>query len=257
MNYAMDNTQTLSPQPSIDEALEFLGMSKMDKAMGIKALLKISEDDELPLFFDEKLVCVPTSVNYGDQYDDEGAFLGSLLIDPHKTREFWSGHILANFQLHMASDNSFTLVVSRIIHDDIPYHVSLPNGTISEGVPIGYEKFYFDRTELIKYKQDYSAHFSEHPQRQTTASTSEGIQDKRITAFKYWLVANSGKSIHKPEDLQHCYEAFRNLPKEKIWLRLQQMDSRLFSAGMDDFNRAVSKVIRFKQGTGKDRNTDI
>ena len=61
----------LSHKPSIDEALEFLGMSNMDKAMGIQALLRISEIDALPLFFDETLTCVPTSIKYGDQYDDK------------------------------------------------------------------------------------------------------------------------------------------------------------------------------------------
>lgn len=41
--------------------------------------LKISNDDKLPLFFDKKLVLVPTSVKYGDQYDDDGEFVESKL----------------------------------------------------------------------------------------------------------------------------------------------------------------------------------
>jgi len=254
MNYAMDNTQTLSPQPSIDEALEFLGMSKMDKAMGITALLKISNDDRLPLFFNEKLVLVPTSVKYGDQYDDEGEFLESLLIDPDKTREFWSGHILANFQLHMASDNSFTLVVSRIIHDGIPYHVSLPNGTISEGVSIGYEKFYFERAELITYKTEYHSHFSEHSKGKSKTSSRESILDKRITAFKYWLVGNSGKSIYKREDLQACYNSLNAPSRSEIWRRLGLMDNELFAAGKDDFIKTMGSVILIKTGTSIGRN---
>ena len=140
----MNNTQTLSPRPSIEEALEFLGMSNMDKAMGIRALLRISEYENLPLYFDEPLICAPTSVKYGDQYDDDGEFLETLLIDPNDTRELWSEHILANFQLHMPSNDSFDLIVNTIIHDGVPYHVLLPNGTVSEGESIGYEKFYFN-----------------------------------------------------------------------------------------------------------------
>ena len=101
----MDNTQILSPQPSIDEALEFLRMSQMDKAMGINTLLRTCEGDDLPLFFDEKLFCVPTSIKYGDQYDEEGEFLETFLIDREDEREFWSEHILDNFQLHMPSSH--------------------------------------------------------------------------------------------------------------------------------------------------------
>jgi hypothetical protein len=249
MDYAMDNTQTLSPQPSIDEALEFLGMSKMDKAMGIKALLKISEDDELPLFFDEKLVCVPTSVNYGDQYDDDGEFLESFLIAPSDTRELWSGHLLANFQLHMTSNNSFELIVSTIIHDDVLHHLSLPDGTISEGVSIGYEKFYFERTELIKYKTEYHSHFNERDIVKAVTSKPESVQAKRITAFKYWLVGNSGKSIHKREDLQACYDSLKApSSRSEIWRQLGLMDKQLFGSGKDDFIKLMGSVIRIKIG---------
>ena len=75
----MTDAQTLSPKPSIDEALEFLGMSNRDKAMEIQALLRISEFDSLPLMFDERLTCVPTSIKFGDQFDDEGEFVETLL----------------------------------------------------------------------------------------------------------------------------------------------------------------------------------
>jgi hypothetical protein len=254
MNYAMDNTQTLSPQPSIDEALEFLGMSNIDKAMGITALLKISNDDRLPLFFDEKLVLVPTSVKYGDQYDDDGQFLESFLIAPNDTRELWSGHILANFQLHMASNNSFTFVVSSIIHDDDSYYIYQDDGTPSEGVSIEYEKFYFERAELIKYKTEYHSHFSEHSKGKSKTSSRESILDKRITAFKYWLVGNSGKSIYKREDLQACYNSLSAPSRSEIWRRLGLMDNELFAAGKDDFIKTMGSVIFIKTGTSKGRN---
>jgi hypothetical protein len=254
MNYAMDNTQTLSPQPSIDEALEFLGMSNMDKAMGVTALLKIINDDRLPLFFDEKLVLVPTSVKYGDQYDDDGEFLESFLIAPSDTRELWSGHLLANFQLHMTSNNSFELIVSTIIHDDDSYYIYQDDGTPSEGVSIEYEKFYFDRAELIKYKTEYHSHFNEHPKGKASTSSRESVQAKRTTAFKYWLVGNSGNSIHKPEDLQDCYAILGEPTKEGIWQSLCLMDNQLFNAGKDDFKKSMGSVIEFKTGTGKGRN---
>lgn len=252
----MNNTQTLSLQSSIDEALAFLGMSDMDKAMGISALLRISEDDDLPLFFDEKLICVPTSVKYGDQYDEDGEFVDCLLIDPDETRELWSGHTLDNFQLHITADHSFNLVVSRIVHDDVSYHISQADGTISEGVSIGYEKFYFDRAELIKYKAEYTSHYSENPKVKGSPSKRESVEDKRTTAFKYWLVGNSGMSIHNDDDLQGCYENFGSPTKAEVWQRLNQMDNKLFAAGYDDFIRAMSTVIQFKQGTGNGRNAE-
>jgi hypothetical protein len=254
MDYAMDNTQTLSPQPSIDEALEFLGMSKMDKAMGITALLKISNDDGLPLFFDEKLVLVPTSVKYGDQYDDEGEFLESLLIDPDKTREFLSGHILANFQLHMTSNNSFDLIVNKIIRDDDSYYIYQDDGTPSEGVSIEYEKFYFERAELITYKTEYHSRFNERDIVKAGTSKPESVQAKRITAFKYWLVGNSEKSIHKREDLQACYNSLNAPSRSEIWRQLGLMDNELFAAGKDDFIKLMGSVILIKTGTSKGRN---
>jgi len=250
----MNNTQTLSPRPSIEEALEFLGMSNMDKAMGINALLRICKDDHLPILFDEPLICAPTSVKYGDQYDDDGEFLETLLIDPNDTRELWSEHILANFQLHMPSNDSFDLIVNTIIHDGVPYHVLLPNGTVSEGESIGYEKFYFNRTELVKYKTEYHSLFSEHPKIKVATSSRESIQEKRATAFKYWLVGNSGKSIHKDEDLQERYESLGTPTREYIWESLSLMDNQLFSAGKSDFMKLMGTVIQIKTGTSKGRN---
>jgi hypothetical protein len=252
----MNKTQTLSPRPSIDEALVFLGMSDMDKAMGINALLRISKDDDLPLFFDEKLVLVSTSVKYGDQYDENGEFEDCLLIDPVDTQELCTGHILANFQLHISSNNSLDLIVNKIIHDDDSYYIYQDDGTHSEGVSIGYEKFYFDRNELIKYQTEYHSHFNERDKAKTNNSKSKGVLEERITAFKYWLVGHSGKSIHKQKDLQDCYKELKEPTKKEIWRRLNQMDSELFRSGEIDFNRAVSKVIEFTKGTGLSRTTD-
>jgi hypothetical protein len=249
----MGNTQILSPQPSIDEALEFLGMSNMDKGMGIGALLRISVDDNLPLFFDAKLICVPTSVRYGDQYDEEGDFVETLLIDRENEREFWSGHILDNFQLHMPSNNSFDLIVRRVIHDGISYHISQSDGTLSEGVSIGYEKLYFDREQLIDHKAGYTAHFSENQKSKELPAKKTGIQEQRITAFKYWLVGNSGKSIHDYGDLQSCYESLGEPTKTEVWKRLNLIDNKLFGPGKDDFIKAMGFVIQFKIGTSKGR----
>jgi hypothetical protein len=250
----MGNTQILSPQPSIDEALEFLGMSNMDKGMGIGALLRISVDDNLPLFFDAKLICVPTSVRYGDQYDEEGDFVETLLIDRENEREFWSEHLLDTFHLHMPSDNSFDLVVRRVIHHGISYHISQSDGTISEGVSIGYEKFYFDREQLIDHKAGYTAHFSENQKAKELPTKKTGIQEQRITAFKYWLVGNSGMSIHNHEDLQRCYVALGEPTRDKIIKQLLLMDNKLLGHGQDEFLKVMSSVIQVKQGTGKHRD---
>jgi hypothetical protein len=249
----MGNSQILSSKPSIDEAFKFFGMSGMDKAMAIQALLRISEDDDLSLFFDEPLICVPTSVKYGDQYDEEGNFVETLLIYSENEREFWSEHLLDTFHLHMPSDNSFDLVVCRVIHDGISYHISQSDGTLSEGVSIGYEKFYFDREQLIDHKAGYTAHFSENQKSKELPARKTGIQEQRITAFKYWLVGNSGMSIHSHEDLQRCYVALGEPTRDKIMKQLLLMDNKLFGHGQDEFLKAMSSVIQVKQGTGKHR----
>lgn len=249
----MDNTQILSPKPSIDEALGFLRMSDMEKAMGIQALLRISEHDALPLFFDEHLVCVSTLVKYGDQFDEEGGFVETLLIDPADVREFLSEHILDSFQLYKSSENSFELIVSKIIHDGTSYHISQSDGTLSEGVSVGYEKFYFDRKQLIEYKTEYSKHFSQRKEVKGTSSNRVSIQEQRIAAFKYWLVGNSGWSIHNPDDLKACYQELGSPTRDYVWSQLQLMDKDLFAHGKDNFKKEMSNVIEFKAGTGKDR----
>ena len=251
----MGNTRVISPQPSIDEALEFLGMSNMDKAMGIQALLRISEFDSLPLMFDERLTCVPTSIKYGDQFDDEGGFEETLLIDPEDEREFLSGHILGSFHLYKSTGGgAYCVTVNRIIHDDIAYHISQPDGTISDGVSIGYEKLYFDRQQLIDYEAEYSAHFSEGQEVKDSPSKKPGVLEQRKTAFKYWLVGNSGKSIHERKDLQSCYKSLGEPTRDKVWERLQLMDNHLFACGKDDFKKVMADIVRFTQGTGKRRN---
>jgi hypothetical protein len=251
MDYEMNNTQILSPKVSIDEALVFWDMSGMTKASGIQAVLNISKIDGLPIYFDEHLFCVPSSVKYGDQYDEEGEFIESLLIHPEDEREFLSEHILDSFQLNKTSENSFDLIVSRIIHGECSYNISQRDGTLSEGVSIEYENFYFNREQLIKYKDEYSAHFSGKA-KELPLKTAKRL-DERIIAFKYWLVGNSGKSIHKPEDLQSCYENLMEPTKKEIWQRLHLMNNKLFASGEDDFIKAVGSIIKFTKGTGKDR----
>jgi hypothetical protein len=254
MDYEMNNTQILSPKVFIDEALVFLGMASMDKAMRIKTLLRISELDGLSLFFDEPLFCVPTSVKYGDQYDSEGEYIETLKIDSADVKEFWSEHMLASFQLCKEPDSSLNIMVNRVVHDGAAYHIYQCNLTVSEGVLIGYEKFYFDRDELIKHKDEYSAHFSQSQQEKSLPSKKPlGITDQRITAFKYWLVGSSGKSVHKDEDLQACYIDLNEPTKKKVWERLHLMDNKLFASGEDDFIKAVGSIIKFTQGTGKNR----
>ncbi len=250
----MANSQILSPKPSIDEALEFLGMASMDKAMGIQALLRISEYDGLQLFFDELLTCVPASTRYGDQYDDEGGFTETVLIKPEDEREFLSEHILDSFRLWKSPDGIISILVSRVIHDGIAYHVSHGDGTISEGEDIGYEKFYFDRNQLIDFKRTYQDGLSQSDNGQSNSSKKPSIMDQRITAFKYWLVGNSGRSIHNANDLQYCYETLGSPTKGQVLGQLQLMDRDLFSHGKDDFKKVMGKVIQFKVGTGKDRN---
>jgi hypothetical protein len=250
----MSDTQILSPKPSIDEALEFLGMSGMEKAMSIQALLRISEDDGLPLFFNEPLTCVSTSIKYGDQYDEDGEFVETIFIDPEDEREFWSDHILDSFKLWKSSDNSLDLIVSRIIHDGITYYISQPGGTISEGVPIGYEKFYFDRKQLTDFKAEYSARLSESQKVKDSPPKKTGVLERRKTAFKYWLVGNSGKSIHEDNDLQSCYESRGKPTRKEVWQRLNLMDNKLFGPGKDDFIKAMGSVIQFKKGTNKGRS---
>ena len=250
----MGNAQTLSPKPSIDEALKFFGMLNMDKAMGIQALLRISEIDALPLFFDEKLTCVPTSVKYGDQDDGDGGCVECILIDPKDEREFWSGHIIDTFHFYKSTGGAFCVTVNRIIHDDIAYHISQQDGTISDGVSIGYGKLYFDRQQLIDFKAEYSAHFSEGQEVKDSPSKKPGVIEQRKTAFKYWLVGNSGKSIHDRKDLQICYQKLGEPTRDKVWEGLQQMDKHLFASGKDDSMRVITDIVRFAQGTGKGRN---
>jgi len=251
----MDSSQTLSPKPSIDEALLFLGMSNMEKAMAIQALLRISELDYLPLFFDEHLTCVPTSIKYGDQFDENNEFKECLLVNPKDERELISGQTLDSFHLHQSRDNNFYILVSRLIHDDIEYCISRGDGTISEYIDIDYEKFYFNRKELIKYKNEYSTHFSEKPNSNAGQSNRPSKHEQRITAFKYWLIGNSGKSIHKRDDLQSCYITRGELTRAKIWERLNKMDHELFSAGKDNFYTDMRTVIDLKSGTGKNRSS--
>jgi hypothetical protein len=253
----MNNTQTLSPKVSIDEALVFLGMASMDKAMGIEALLRISELDALPLFFDEQLLCVPTSVKYGDQYDDEGEYIKTFKIDSKYIKESWSEHMLASFKLCKAADNSFNIMVDRIIHAGIAYHIYQCEVTVSDGVLIAYEKFYFNRDDLIKYKDEYSAHYIQSQQEKSLRPKKPpSIVDQRIAAFKYWLVGNSGKSIHNAEDLQSSYEQLNEPTKNQVWDNLSLMDNKLFCSGKDDFLKAIGNVIDFKQGTSKGRVID-
>ena len=251
----MSDTQILSPKPSIDEALEFLGMSGMEKAMAIQALLRISEDDGLTLFFNEPLTCVPTSIKYGDQFDDANEFIETLFIGPEDESEFWTGHILDSFQLYKSPVNAFDLIVHQVIHDGRKYYISQSDGTISEGVSIGYEKFYFDREQLIGFKADYSAHFSDSQTIKGASSKKSGVMDKRITTFKYWLVGSTGKSIHNPDDLQACYQELGCPTKDLVWDRLRLMDKKLFASNKPDFIKAVGNVIDFKPGTGKGRNS--
>lgn len=252
----MTNSQTLSLKPSIDEALRFLGMDGIDKAKGIQALLRISEIDCLPLFFDQLLTCVPTSIRYGDQYDDEYEFTETVFVNPEDEREFLSGHILDSFNFWEYPEGTLTITVSRVIHDDIAYFISYPDGTLSEGESVGYEKFYFDRNQLIQYKNEYSAALIQDKveQRQSTVSKSPSIVEQRVMAFKYWLVGNSGKSIHNPTDLQVRYEEMESPTKHQVWSQLQLMDKTLFASGRDDSLKAMSKVVQFKIGTGKNRN---
>jgi len=255
MVYEMSNSQILSPKASIDESLVFLGMSSMEKTMGIQALLRISEYDCLPLFFDERLICVPTSIKYGDQFDEEGKFVESLLIDPDDEREFLSGHLLDSFQLYKSSENAFEIIVRQVIHDGRKYYISQSDGTISEGVSIGYKKFYLDREQLIKFKAEYFAHFSDSQTIKGASWKKSGVMDERITTFKYWLVGSTGKSIHNPDDLQACYQELGCPTKDLVWDRLQLMDKKLFASNKPDFIKAVGNVIDFKPGTGKGRNS--
>jgi hypothetical protein len=251
----MNDSQILSPKPSIDEALAFLGMSNMEKSMAIKALLRIVEDDPLSLFFDEHLTCVPTSIKYGNQYDEDNGVIECLLIDPKDQVELRSGQISGSSYLyHSTTDNNFYILVTELVYNGIEYYISQGDGTIADYIEIGYEKFYFDREELIKYKGEYSAYFYEKPSSKAAHSKKPSLPEQRINAFKYWLIGNSGKSIHNTEDLQSCYEAHGILTREEIWGRLQLMDNKLFSAGKDEFKKVMKTVVQLKVGTGKDRN---
>ena len=251
----MDNPQILSAKPSIDEAIKFLGLSGMDKAMAIQTLLRLSEHDDLPLFFDQLLTCVPTSIKHGDQYDDKYEFVETLFIDSEDEREFWAGHILDSFQLWIPSENTYELVVSQIIRDGDQYYISQSDGTISEGVSIGYEKFYFNREQLIDFKADYHAHFSTSQNGKKTPSKGVSVIDERVVAFKYWLVGNSGRSIHNLDDLKSCYEDMKYPIKDQVWKQLKKMDHILFSGKGSDSMKAIAKVIDFKLGTSTGRDS--
>ena len=251
----MDNTQILSPKPSIDEALEFLGMSNMDKAMGIQALLRISEFEALPLFFDQHLTCVPASMKYGDQFDEYGKYVETRLVNPKDERKFWSKHIPYFYLLSESKDNTLIFNIGGVIHDGIEYNICEGNRRVAGYISIGYEKFYFDREQLINFKTEYSARFSEGQEVKDSSSNKTGVLEQRIYAFKYWLVGNSGKSIHEKDDLQNCYKNLGEPTRDKVWEGLQQMDNRLFACGKADFKRAMADVVRFTQGTGKGRNS--
>jgi len=249
----MNSFQILSPRPSIDEALEFLGMSNMDKVMAIEALLRITRDDDLPLYFDKKLTCVPESMKYGDQFDEYGKYVETRFVNPEDEREFWSKHIPYFYILFESTGQAFSIYVGGVIHDGIVYNICAGNRRVAGYISIEYDQFYFDREQLITFKAEYAAHFSAKQPVNEIYSNKEGIQEQRITAFKYWLVGNSGKSIHNDDDLQDCYQKLGSPTREQVISRLLQMDKGLFTQGKDDFKKAMSKVIQFKTGTGKDR----
>ena len=249
----MGSSQILSPKASIDEALEFLGMSNMDKAMGIQALLRISEFEALPLFFDQHLTCVPASMKYGDQFDEYGKYVETRLVNPKDERKFWSMHIPYFYLLSESKDNTLIFNIGGVIHDGIEYNICEGNRRVAGYISIGYEKFYFDRVQLINFKTEYSARFSESQKMKDSPSKKAGVLELRKTAFKYWLVGNSGKSIHKREDLQSCYESRREPTREEVWQRLYLMDNKLFGPGKDDFIKAMGSVIQFTKGTSKGR----
>ena len=250
----MTNAQILSPRPSIDEALEFLGMSNMDKVMAIEALLKITRDDNLPLFFDKSLTCVPVSLNYGDQFDEYGKYVETRFVNREDEREFWSMHIPYFYHLAESADQTFHINLGGVIHDGIVYDICIGNRRVAAYISIEYEKFYFVRDQLIDFKTGYTTRFFETQVKNDKFSKRPSMLELRKTAFKYWLVGNSGKSIHSNDELQACYVALGEPTKRDVWKRLQAMDSELFRSGKDDFLKAASSVIQFKQGTGKARN---
>jgi len=251
----MSNVQVLSPKPSIDEALVFLGMSQMDKVMGIQALLRITDNDKLPLFFNKRLICVPASMNYGNQYDENGEHEETLFVDPEDEIQFLCNHIPYMYILTESTDNTLIISIGGVIHDGIVYDICKGNGRILDYLSIKYEIFYFDREQLINFKTEYSTHFSQSKKVNDAPSKPAKISEQRITAFKYWLVGNSGMSIHDPDELQSCYEKLKSPTRDQVWSRLQKMDKSLFASGQDEFNTAMGKVIQFKTGTGKGRNS--
>lgn len=229
-------------------------MSNMDKVMAIEALLRITRDDDLPLFFNKSLTCVPASMNYGDQFDEYGKYVETRFVNPKDERKFSSTHIPYFYLLFESTDQTFVINVGGVIHDGIVYGICEGNGRVAGYISIEYENFYFDREQLINFKTEYAARFSESQKVKNSPSKKPSVVEQRETAFKYWLVGNSGKSIHDRKDLQSCYKSRGELTRDKVWERLQLMDNQLFASGKDNFKRDMANIVRFAQGTPKYRN---
>ncbi len=143
--------------------------------------------------------------------------------------------------------------INRVLHKSNEYFISL-KGNHDIGVQIHIEDLFGKRDEIFSFKlKNLNSEIS--AESQTTSKTKKiNILDERIEAFKYWLISNSGKSIHQNNDLQQCYESKGSPTRDEIWNRLQKMDNKLFSSGYDDFIKEIGKVINLKKGTGKSRD---
>ena len=222
----------LSDKIFIDEAIELLEYQNKSKGYVVESLIN---EQDITTYFDIN-VTATLSTGYDMQpINQDGDELPHVNGEPPIVIEGPDKKIL-----EAIVNVGNTISVNMFEHGGELYCGADYDGTILRPIDISFEHIYFAKSEIQMHHK--------------LPTKKAGIQEQRINAFKYWLVGNSGRSIHDEVHLQLCYEELGSPTKNKVMEKLVLMNHKLFQSGQDDFGKAMGFVIQFKQGTGKHRD---
>lgn len=240
--------EVLPPKIYMETLADELGLSELKKVKAFQTLLEYKESDDLNLYFDQDV--------FGKKSDEE--ILQHHIDDPNlyltdSSLSVISGSkCIGRIDVKLIDDGESLCVGALSFSQNGTHYYVVYQG---DPFPLYYSDIYVLRDEYLDFRTRMTSYKSDKQKTNTNHSKRPSKPEQRITAFKYWLVGNSGKSIHSDEDLQSCYKDLGEPTRDKIWECLQQSNIKLFSSGKDDFKKAIGKVVPFKTGTGKNRSS--
>jgi len=133
-------------------AITELGLDSMPVERAIDTILLYSMNDNVSIYFDDKVEGIDSNIPIGEMIDDASGYSETFIAEPNQVTIIDGKKAITRSNVYsLVNGNSFHLNIYGFSQNNINYSIPDESGADLTSIFIDYNSVYFDQNELFEY----------------------------------------------------------------------------------------------------------